>query len=437
MIVSADWVLPVSGRPIRNGAVWSRSSRIDTVGHVDDVVAAAGPRETLQRFAGCAIIPGLVNAHTHLSLTGLAGLLPARSQREWNAALFIALRAFEDDDFSACAAAGAQRCLRSGVTVVGDIALGPESLAACADAGLGGVFYWEVAGIKAEDLSGELADREFPTNPGRSSAARARWGVSPQTAHTSGPALLQAAHRVASAHLLGFALHVAESPAEMELLRFGTGSLAASAHRLAHGFASPGTGTVEYLLRLGVLDGTIAIHCTNISERDVVLLKRHARGVVLCPRSDALQGNGRAPAAALSRAGVRMAVGTESLAVAPDLDIFAEARALRQLDVTLTPARMLEIMTREGAAVLGVEEAFGTLEHGKQADLVMLDIGATTDPEAAVVNKGGPDRVVAVISGGLWRVRDRKLVFPSDGTERACAAAGRRASDALSTKAPD
>lgn len=433
MIVSADWVLPISGRPIRNGAVWSRSGRIDTVGHVDDVMTAAGGLETIQHFAGCAIVPGLVNAHTHLSLTGLAGLIPTRSQRGWDTALSTALRALDDDDLSACATAGALHCLRTGVTVVGDVALGPDSLAACADTGLGGVFYWEVAGIKAEDLSGDLADREFPTNPGRSVAARARLGVSPQTPYTSGPGLLQAAHRVASTHLLGFAMHVAESPAERELMRAGTGALAATARRLAHGFVSPGTGTVEYLQRLGVLDGTVAVHCTNIDENDVVRLKRHARGVVLCPRSDAAMGNGTAPVSAFSRVGVCMALGTESLASVPDLDLFAEARALRGLDVTLTAARTLEIMTRDGAAVLGVDDAFGTLEHGKQADLVVIDVGATLDPESAVVTWGSPERVVAVISAGLWRVRDHKAVFPSDSTERACSRAGRRAAAALSS----
>ena len=434
MIVSADWVLPISGRPIRNGAVWSRSSRIDTVGHVDDVVAAAGPHETLQHFPGCVILPGLVNAHTHLSLSGLAGLIPPRSQHGWDTALSTALRALDDDDLSACATVGALHCLRAGVTVVGDVGLGPDSLAACADAGLGGVFYWEVSGIKAGELAGDLADREFPTDPGRSVAARARWGVSPQTAYTSGPALLQATHRVASAHLLGFALHVAESPAEMELMCSGKGALAATARRLAHGFVSPGTSTVEYLLRLGVLDGAVAVHCTNVDESDIIRLKRHARGVVLCPRSDDVLANGQAPVAALSRVGVRMALGTESLASTPNLDLFAEARALRALDVTLTPTRILEIMTRDGAAVLGVEDAFGTLEHSKQADLVVLDVGAGADPESAVVANGGPMRVAAVISAGLWRVRDHKAVFPSDATERACARAGRRAAAALSAQ---
>jgi aminodeoxyfutalosine deaminase len=432
MIVSADWVLPVSGHPIRHGAVWSRSSRIDTVGRRDDVVAVAGPKETVQDFPGCVIMPGLVNAHTHLSLTGLGGLLPTTSQRAWQAALTIAVRSLDDDDFSACATAGALYCLRSGVTVVGDIAYGPESLAACADAGLGGVFYWEVSGIDAGDLSGELADREFPTDTGRPLAARARWGVSPQTPYTSGPQLLEAAHRVASTHMLGFSLHVAESPAERELMATGSGVLAGTARRLAHGFEAPRGGTVEYLQRLGALDGAVAVHCTNIEEHDPTLLKHHARGVALCPRSDALMGNGQAPVAALSRAGVRMALGTESLASAPDLDIFSEARALRQMDVTLTPSRLIDIMTREGAAVLGLEDAFGTLEHGKQADLVVVETGETSDPEAAVMAAGGPEHIVAVISGGLWRVREGKLVFPADAIVRACEQAGRRAAAALS-----
>jgi aminodeoxyfutalosine deaminase len=435
MILSADWLLPVSGRPIRDGAVWSRSSRIDTVGYLDDVVAAAGGKESVQHFPGCVIMPGLVNAHTHLSLTGVGGLLPTTSPRAWHAALATSLRALDDDDFSACATVGALHCLRSGVTVVGDITYGPESLAACADTGLGGVFYWEVAGIDAGDLSGELADREFPTDSGHPLTARARWGLSPQSSYTSGPGLLETAHRIASTHMLGFSLHVAESPAERELMTSGIGVLAGTARRLAHGFDSPGTGTVEYLQRLGVLDGAVAVHCTNLEPDDAQRLKRHARGVVLCPRSDAMMNNGQAPVAALSRAGVRMALGTESMASAPDLDLFTEARALRQLDVTLTPAHTIEIMTRGGAEVLGLGDAFGTFEHGKQADLVVVETGTTSDPEAAVIANGGSGHIVAVVSGGLWRVREGKLVFPADAVVRACAQAGRRAARALSTAA--
>ncbi|MDO8963244.1 MAG: amidohydrolase family protein, partial [Coriobacteriia bacterium] len=196
MILTADWVLPVTGRPIRDGAVLARGARIEAVGTFEHVRAAA-PDEAVESFEGCVLMPGLVNAHTHLSLTVLGGLIPPMPMRPFLSRVTAAILAMSDDDFAASAALGALESLRAGVTCVGDVVYGPEPLAACADAGLAGVFFWEVLGIDAGDLSGELAEREFPADLGACTRGRTRCGLSPHTAYTSGPELLRAAWNVA------------------------------------------------------------------------------------------------------------------------------------------------------------------------------------------------------------------------------------------------
>lgn len=430
MIVSADWVAPVASRPVRDGAVLVRGDRIQLVGPIGEVRAAA-PDDTIERYPGCVIVPGLVNAHTHLSLTVLAGLAPRAPMPAWLRRVTHAVFAMGPDEFAASAALGAIQGLVCGVTCVGDIAYGPEPLAAAADVGVGGVFHWEVLGIEADDLSAELAETEFPTGEGVCARGRSRCGISPHSSYTSGPGLLRAAWYVAQAHSAGFAVHVAESRAERELMLEGTGPLAPTARRLARGFFAPRVGSVRYLEGLGVLQGALAIHCAVLEPGDAALLKRSARGVVLCPRSNAFLGNGQPPVQELSAAGVRLAVGTDSSASNDDLDLFAEARAVRALDPALTARRTLRMITADGAAALGLDGELGTLEPGKAADLVVVRTGTVDDPEAAVVRKGGCGTVDAVMAAGVWRVREGAPAFPTGPIERAAAKARSVAAQAI------
>lgn len=420
MIVTADWVLPVTARPIRGGAVLTRGARIEMVGTFEQVFAAA-PDEPVERYDGCALMPGLVNAHTHLSLTVLGGLVPPTTMQPFLRRVTAAVHAMGDDDFAASASQGALESLRCGVTTVGDIAYGPEPLAACADIGVGGVFFWEVLGIEAHDLSGELAEIEFPAEVGACTTGRTRCGITPHAPYTSGPALLDAAWRVAQRHKVAFAIHVAESPAERELMLSGRGPLAAVAARTAHGFSAPGVSSVAYLEKLGVLRDALAVHCVNLEEGDARRLKKTARGVVLCPRSNAYLSNGEPPVAALATEGVRIALGTDSPASNHDLDLWEEARALRELDPTLTPRMLIAMLTREGAYVLGLEQSCGALAPGMQADLAIYRTGEATDPEADLVRGAGAGSTVAVMTAGVWRVRDGKPALPTLLIERASA----------------
>jgi cytosine/adenosine deaminase-related metal-dependent hydrolase len=420
MIVTADWVVPVASRPIRDGAVLTRTGTVEAVGTLEELRRVA-PAEDVERFDGCVITPGLVNARTHLSLHALNGLLPTGDTAAYVDAFDRAVTLMTDDDFAASASLGAIESLRFGVTRVGDACYGPEALAACADVGVGGVFFWEVHGIDGDELSGELAEAEFPAETGRCSTGRGRCGLSPRGISAAGPGLIQAAWRVADRHGVGFALEVAGSKLEQQLLRQGTGALARRADRLAVGFRAPGKQGVEYLSGLGVLKGATLIHCVNLEDGDAKVLRRGARGVVLCPRSAAAMRNGEPPVARLSTAGVKLALGTDTPA-GPDVDVLGEVRAISMLDPTLSARRLLEMATIGGAEALGISDSAGTLAPGRPADLAIFATGPVDDPEAAIVGRAGSVTVRSVLSGGLWRVRDGKNTFPAVAIERAAAA---------------
>lgn len=402
MLISADWVVPVDAPPIRNGAVLIKGGKISLVGPVDRIEAQAGlgPRH---HFEGCTITPGLVNAHTHLTLTCLAGLIPPMSFPEWIAHLPIAMSALSDDDLAASASLGAIRSITSGVTVVGDIAYGPESIAIAADNGLAGRFYWEVLGQTLETLPQTLVDMEFPADCSKSCGIRIRCGISPHAPYTSGPDVLRGTQAIALAEGLGYAVHVSESDAEIELIRSGTGPLASLADRLAHGFVPVDASPIEYLDSLGVLDGAVAVHCTKAKHRDISILKRRAVGVALCPRSNDYLENGQPPAWALDQAGVPLALGTDSQASNTDLDLFNEARYLAATEPRFTPERLIRMMTAGGAEVLGMSDAVGSLTPGKQADMAIYRVNGT-DPYQALLEHAGRGKIEAVVSAGVWRV---------------------------------
>jgi aminodeoxyfutalosine deaminase len=418
VIVGGAWLLPVATDPIPRGGVVLRGTLVHEVGVFADLVSAY-PDEATEFFDGCVITPGLVNAHTHLSLTVLRGLIPRGGLADWLPNVTKAILAMGEDEFAASAALGAIESLAAGVTLVGDIAYGPEAPAAAGDAGLAGVFYWEVLGIDASDLDRALDDAEFPRGDGARTSGRTRRGISPHSPYTSGPALLKAAR--AEARELGapFAIHVAESPDESALMHTGSGPFAHVAGRLARRFVRPGTSSVAYLDGLGVLEDALAVHCVQLEAGDAGLLASKARGVALCPRSNEYLRNGAPPVSALRVSGATLCLGTDSAASNEDLDLLAEARALRALDPSLRPDRLLRIVTLEGARALGADDEFGSLEPGKQADLAVFEVGPTRDPVEAVLRDGGSATLQAVMTAGVWRIRRQRHTVPLHGIERA------------------
>jgi cytosine/adenosine deaminase-related metal-dependent hydrolase len=429
MLLAADWVLPGVGFPIRNGAVRIHGSRIAAVGEIDEL-SATFPDDPVREYAGCTMMPGLVNAHTHLALTCMKGLLAPQPFHEWISQMPGAFAALDADDLAASTTYGAILSIASGTTVVGDIAYGPEALAIAADTGLGGTFFWEVFGLSCEELAQRLYELEYPADPGRVCTDRLHCGISPHAPYTSGPELLKATHTIAREQHAAYAIHVAESDAEVELLREGTGPFAALASRMIPGFESPGTGAISYLESIGVLEGTVAVHCVKVLPVELPLLARRAAGAVLCPRSNEHLQNGAAPVRRMLDAGVTVAIGTDSLASNSDLDVMNELRALRAQEPKVSPEEAFRMVTVSGARVLGLADRLGSLEAGKQADIAIHRVTGD-DPVAAVIDTAGRSTVEAVMSGGIFRVLDGGPVFAVSPVERASHMAGQKAALAL------
>jgi cytosine/adenosine deaminase-related metal-dependent hydrolase len=433
-LISADWVLPIASEPVRDGAVLVDGDTIAAVGARNALEAATTGDVEREHFSGCVMMPGLVNAHTHLTLTALSGVVAPAPFHEWLPRLVAAMKPWDVADHEASGVIGAEESLACGVTVAGDIAYGAAEVASASCAGLGGVYYWELLGIPAEQIAEQLAYLRYPSRA-TAFGPRVVCGLSPHSPYTSGPGLLRAVAEKARELGVPLAIHVSESAAEVELLRDGTGPLAAVAGRTAFGFTAPGTNTASYLAGLGVLSGATAVHCCHLEDGDVALLASQARGVVTCPRSNRYLGNPPPRIAPLLAAGVVVGIGTDSSASNDDLDLMSEVRAIRLAEPDLPPSELLRLATAGGAEAIGVADRFGALAAGKQADVAVFATGTAADPAEAVVAHAGRASTRAVMAGGVWRVRDGRLLSRDGAAAARAADATARAREAAEQSA--
>ena len=401
-VLSADWVVPVEGPPIRDGAV-----------EIDDLtgtIAAVGPREELGdsvHYDDAVILPGFVDAHTHLEYDVYVGFGDGLRFADW-IGLHVQRKArIELEDMEAIARLGVLECLRSGITTVGDCSFSGAAATACADLGLRGTIYLEVFGGTDEPI----AERFEPMREriADSLTDHVRVGISPHAPYTCTLDLYAACSELG----LPVATHLAESDDETEFLRTGHGAWASFAEMLVPPL---GTTGIRALAEAGLLSSNvIAAHCVKADHEEIALLAEHDVAVAHCPRSNGILGCGVAPLTALREAGIRVCIATDSPASTPSFDMFDEmraaivgARAREGRPDALTAAEALELVTIGGARALGLGETLGSIVPGKQADLTVLSLADTPfipweDPVTGAVLGGAPQHVVATLVSGKPR----------------------------------
>ena len=408
MLLLADWVVPVSSAPVADAGVRVAGGLIVEVGPAAELRARAGDEE-VKVFPGCGLLPGLVNSHIHLELSAFRGFSRPSSFGRWMLRLLLARRKLDPDDYEASALWGAYECLRCGVTSVGDTAYGGPAVArAAGEAGLRARVYQEVFGLDDEVIPAALERLESTVRLMQKEASGTplvEAGVSPHAPYTVSARLYREAARFARRAGLRLATHVAESPAEAELLTRGTGAIA-RAYRAAglgdrRGWNPPGLRSLPFVAGTGALTPeTLVIHAIQLEREDVATLASSGAAVAHCPRSNARLHCGIAPVRELLAAGVPVGLGTDSLASNDSLDMFVEMRAALQDDAgraaercatleahagresfaaagLLTPEQVLRMSTLDGARALGWDDRAGSLEAGKSADVIAVSLPGT------------------------------------------------------------
>lgn len=403
----APVVVTNAGAPLRPGAVAVHDERIVAVGEPDEV-AAAVPGAGTRRWDG-VLLPGLVNAHTHLQYTACADLaaldLPFP---EWIRRMSARRAQMTDAAWAESTRTGVFLALRSGTTSVADVVSDPAALAPVARSGLGGVSYVEA--VACDDDRWERSRRARLVDRLAAAPGGRRMGVSPHAPYTLSGGAFADACRVARGRGLRLHPHLAETVDEVELVALGTGRFAAM--NAEFGLAilmdgGAGVGPAAYVDSLGGLGPDVHVaHGTHLDAADRALLRERGTAVALCVRSNRVLHAGRAPVADYLAEGSPLALGTDSLASSPSLDLLEEARAARDLARAQGYAepdldrRLVEAATLGGAAALGLGDA-GVLRPGARADLAVFAVPTDGDPYAALLEHGPGECRACVLGGRL------------------------------------
>jgi len=393
--LGAAWVVPIDQPPIRDGWVAVDGGRIVAVGEGSGPEARA--YGSLRPLGAVALLPGLVNAHTHLELSWLRDRVPpANAFTSWVKQLIFArggaVEHADDPVVLEAAAAAAREALETGTVAIADISNSLASVSVLAEAGLHAVVFHELLGFK--ETSGALIERTAVARAAaqRRSGAKVRLSLAPHAPYSVSPELFKAVRQAVSASAEPrTSVHVGESPEEMELLSTGTGEWARMLRWIGawrDDWIPPASGPVEYLDGLGVIDDrTLVVHGVQLSDASLGLLRERGATLVTCPRSNQWVGVGVPPIERFYRAGVPVAVGTDSLASVADLNLFEELKVMRWLGPAVPARCLLESATLVGARALGLQDELGSLTPGKRADVVQVEVPAgVTDVEEYLVS---------------------------------------------------
>ncbi|MDQ2936942.1 MAG: amidohydrolase family protein [Acidobacteriota bacterium] len=416
----ARWVLPISSPQIADGAIAVEGEQIISVGS-RVALARQFPQATVREFGESAIIPGLINAHSHLELTAMRGFLEKEENDffAWLKKLTIArLERMTPDDLYVSAAWGACEAVRAGVTCVADASDSAfESMNALREVGLRGVVFQEsfgpdprLAKENFEKLRAKVARlRELETS-------LIKCGVSPHAPYTVCAPQLELISRFAIENSLPLMMHAAETTMEVSLLREGVGSFADGLKSRDIEWTAPGVSTIQYLNDHGVLGARpLLAHCIHIDEADIETMRQTETRVAHCPKSNAKLGHGRAPVAKLLEKGIAVGLGSDSVASNNTCDLLEEARfgllLARSAAVAenwgrrLSPDEFLRTATLGGARALGLEGQIGELRLGLQADfaVVSLDhphqVPLYNPADTLIFASSGRDVTLTVVAG--------------------------------------
>jgi cytosine/adenosine deaminase-related metal-dependent hydrolase len=408
-IFAASHLVPVSGPPIEGGALVVKDGRIMAVGRLSDI-RNAYPASVLE-FPGCVILPGFVNAHTHLELTHFSSWkirkdidYSPRTYMDWVIQVIKISRGLTMEEREHSLREGIRISLESGTTAIGEIVTGDAQIPLYLESPLCGRLFLEAIGRDPLHCASLLVRLE--TDLSMFSGRKILPGLSPHAPHTLSEAFMRDVAALAAKRSLPMAIHLAESSEEANFIFDSTGKIAELLYPFVgweNCIPSPQKmSPVEYLEKLGILAmSPTVIHCVHVTHADAELLKKRGVRVVLCPRSNDKLNVGKAPAFLFRKMGIPMALGTDSLASNDSLSIVDEIRfLLADSPEVFTAGEILRMATLGGAEAIGIDGETGSLDEGKRADFLVMGFDGgfrAGDLPRSVIEEG---KLLEVVIGG-------------------------------------
>lgn len=420
MLLVARYVIPVNAPHIENGAVLVHDDTIVEVGSANKLKNRY-PDEPVKDFGLATLMPGFVDAHTHLEYSAMRGLINDAPYPAWKLHIADKEELFDAQDWDDSALLGALEAIRCGITTVADITATGASLRAVQQVGMRGVIYREVGTMDRQEVDHVLEDAFKDVASWKSEVSDLlQIGIAPSALYNCHPLVFEGVAKFAKDGT-PVALHLAGSREEYEFIRYGSSAFSVHSIEQERGYGidvppwlATGTSPVNYILNWGIFDApnVLAIHCVQVDDDDIEILADHNINVAICPRCNAQLAMGVAPLTKLLKAGVTVGLGTDSPAATDSTDPFAEMqtglllqRALGNRQSFIKANEMLQIATLGSAQALGIDDQVGSLEPGKKADIIAVDLSnsnqaPTHDPGQAVLFTAHPGNIMMTMIDG-------------------------------------
>ena len=421
MLLVARYVLPVSEHHIENGAVLVRDGQIADIGYATKLKTRYPDEETLD-FGLAAIMPGFVDAHTHLEYSAMRGLINDVPYAAWKLHIAAKEKLFSLEDWNDSALLGALEALHSGITTVADITRTGAALRATKAVGLRGIIYREVGTMERAEVDRVLQEAFEEIIKWREGIdpEYTQIGIAPEALYTCHPLVFKGVAEYATDGTQ-VACHLAGSREEYEFIRYGSSPFSVHSTQQERGYGidmppwlATGVSPVRYILNWGLFDvpNLLAIHCVQVDDDDIEKLADYDVAIAVCSRCNAQLGMGIAPLSKFIKAGIRVGLGTDSPAATDATNPLAEMRlslllqrALGNRSDFFTATQMVRLATLGAAEALRIDDKVGSLDIGKHADIIAIDLSnsnqaPTHNPNSAIVHTATPDNVLMTMIGG-------------------------------------
>ena len=396
MILRAKYVMPNSRTIIENGAVAIQGSKIVDVGLYPTVWSSG--TSPIHDLGEAVLMPGLVNAHTHLDLTGCADSIQRVPKfTDW---IFQIVGKRTPETIGPSIRQGVQQSLAGGVTTVGDIDGTGGSAQILRDTPIRKVVFFEVLGFSCESAAMGLTRLATYLGSPPASDSLLTAALSPHAPYSTSAEI----YRQCVMSGLSVCTHIAETREELEFLSSGTGAFLDYLEAFGISTAEwvpPQRTPVQYMETLGVLrEDSLLVHCNYLTDADVATLAESGASVVFCPRSHHYFYHTDHPVMQLVEKGTNVAIGTDSLASNWSLSLLDELKFLARAQPCIHPETLFDMVTCNGTKALGLAQV-GRLEKNWQADIIAVQIPNDGRPAIEQILDSSSENLLTVVGGKI------------------------------------
>lgn len=434
MLLCAQYVLPVSSVPIENGAVLVKDDVIVDIGQAD-MMRMRYADEEVRDFGMAALCPGMIDLYARLEDAIMRGLMNDVPYAAWMKEISDLRRRLSPEESYESAYLGALEALASGITTVGDITTTGASAKAADKLGLRAVIYREISAIDKNLVNYALKKgvNDLEKWSSKLESDRVSFGLAPAPVFQCHPMIYKTVSKYALEHDLPVAMRLAGSREEYRFVKHGRAIESDVRFELSGFMELPpwlptGVTPVNYVLNWDGFEAenVMVVYGVWVDNEDINKLKEYDVAIAVTPSLNAQLGMGVAPVDEYLRAGLRVGLATGAPGSLDFVDIFTEMRvelliqrALHHRDF-ISAQTLLEMGTLSAAKVLGIDDKVGSLEVGKQADIIAIDLAGShqtsmNDPIFTLLSTASNnDVMMTMVDGNILFERGQWHV---DGTD--------------------